>query len=85
MDWICALAESLLFDGDRTGEDRSGDSTGQSQGLLRVYEDKGSRLVFTHHGEGDGTGWSTKAQGCFLPGCFTKSYLQLLTEVQSFS
>lgn len=47
MDWICALAESLLFDGDRTGEDRSGDSTGQSQGLLRAYEDKGSRLVFT--------------------------------------
>lgn len=52
IDWICALAESLHFGGDRTGEDKSGDSTGQSQGLLGAHKHRGGGiLVFTQQQE----------------------------------
>lgn len=52
MDWICALAESLHVGGDRTGEGRSRDSAGQSQGLLGAHKHGGGGiLVFTQQRE----------------------------------
>lgn len=76
IDWICALAESLHFGGDRTGEDRSGDSTGQSKGLLGAHKHRGGGHSCLYTAAG-GAGWSPEVQRCFLTGCFTRKLVAL--------
>lgn len=77
MDRICALAESLLFDDNRTGDDdRSRDSTGQSQGLLRVHKYKGVGSFLSSHSSGRYK-MISKVSEMFPHWLLAKSHLQL--------